>query len=74
MNNDIKSISSHQLQKKLIVLDLQYSGYAAENFSVDGSKNVHEKDSSKKLQGYKCVLNSKAAEESMVRNQLSDND
>ncbi|KAJ8529308.1 hypothetical protein K7X08_036143 [Anisodus acutangulus] len=41
-------------------------GYAAENFGVDGSKNVHERDSSKKLQGYKCVFNSKAAEESMA--------
>lgn len=47
-------------------MNFNISGYAAENFRVDGSKNLDEKDSSKRLQGYKCVLNSKAAEEAMV--------
>ncbi|PHU09778.1 Aluminum-activated malate transporter 10 [Capsicum chinense] len=56
----------HLISNNLEKLADSLEGYAAENFRVVGSKNVHEKDSSKRLQGYKCVLNSKVAEETMA--------
>ncbi|KAM3282541.1 aluminum-activated malate transporter 10 [Capsicum chacoense] len=56
----------HLISNNLEKLADSLEGYAAENFRVVGSKSVHEKDSSKRLQGYKCVLNSKVAEETMA--------
>ncbi|XP_009600330.3 aluminum-activated malate transporter 10 [Nicotiana tomentosiformis] len=56
----------HLISTNLQKLADSLEGYAAEKFRVDGSKNLDEKDSSKRLQGYRCVLNSKAAEESMA--------
>lgn len=41
-------------------------GYVAEYFSNEKSANISEEDLNKKLQGYKCVLNSKATEDSMA--------
>ncbi|KAJ8440626.1 hypothetical protein Cgig2_031043 [Carnegiea gigantea] len=40
--------------------------YVAEYFSNGEIPNIGDEDLAKKLQGYKCVLNSKATEESMV--------
>ncbi|GMP61106.1 hypothetical protein CsSME_00023703 [Camellia sinensis var. sinensis] len=41
-------------------------GCVAEYFNNNEDINVNDKDLGKKLQGYKCALNSKAAEESMA--------
>ena len=54
----------HQTITNLEKLAISLEGYVAEYFSE--SVEVTEDDLSKKLLGYKCVLNSKATEESLV--------
>ncbi|KAK3036069.1 hypothetical protein RJ639_029822 [Escallonia herrerae] len=55
---ELYSLINRNLEKLADSLD----GCVAEYFTDDGTKE----DSSKNLQGYKCVLNSKATEESMA--------
>lgn len=42
------------------------SGCVVEYFGISENVNANGEDSDKVLQGYKCVLNSKTAEEAMV--------
>ena len=42
------------------------SGCVSEYFKDDKTKLGNEEDPSKRMQGYKCALNSKATEEVMV--------
>lgn len=44
------------------------SGCVGEYFNDSGSSSDDDKESDKKLLGYKCVLTSKATEEAMVFN------
>lgn len=50
----------------LRIFRFQYSGCVNEYFQEGGSLVESNKECQKKLQGYKCVLSSKATEESMV--------
>lgn len=51
-----------------------HSGYIAEYFSTEEAAQIPQEVLNKKLQGYKCVLNSKTTEESMVtRSQTRNN-
>ncbi|KAL9245429.1 hypothetical protein vseg_019087 [Gypsophila vaccaria] len=59
-----------QLHKQTITnlekLAISLEGYVAEYFDSLETEDISEDDLTKKLLGYKCVLNTKAAEETMV--------
>ncbi|KAJ8444690.1 hypothetical protein Cgig2_030364 [Carnegiea gigantea] len=56
----------HQTISNLEKLANSLEGYVAEYFSNGETPNISEEDLKKKILGYKCVLNSKASEESMA--------
>ncbi|XP_074282462.1 aluminum-activated malate transporter 10-like [Silene latifolia] len=56
----------HQTISNLEKLAVSLEGYVAEYFSSEETDDVAEDDLNKKLLGYKCILNSKATEETMA--------
>ena len=50
----------------LYLAGFSYLGHVADYFNNQENDKISEEELKKKLQGYKCVLNSKATEESMV--------
>lgn len=50
----------------LHLAEFSYLGHVADYFNNEENHKISEEELKKKLQGYKCVLNSKATEESMV--------
>ncbi|KNA11648.1 hypothetical protein SOVF_132820 [Spinacia oleracea] len=56
----------NQTISNLEKLAFSLEGYITEYFSIEETTKMPEENLNKKLQGYKCVLNSKATEDSMA--------